>query len=367
MAFNGQFFDGETAKRHEVSLEAGAAGLRISGDTVKNMTWAYDGLKTSSKIIHGQDLRLGHVDYPTARLIIPAGRDSDRVIERAPHLTAGAFSAGRVFRGIGWVAATLLVVIGLLYGLLNLAPRSLAGLIPREWGERIGKQTEQTVVKTARLCTDKAGQRALLKLAGKVASGSPSPPDFSVRVYDMKLMNAFAVTGGRLVLTRGLIETAQSPGEVAGVLAHELGHIAHRHPEAALVRVMGMQLLIAVVTGGGGNDTLGNLAGFATLMSYSREAEREADSFADSILKNAKIDSSGLIDFFKRVKKIEDKLISNETAKSLFSMLSTHPGTQDRIAKLKPLPKGEAIEVLTPIEWRALKNICDKTSKGSKV
>ena len=365
MAFTATFYDGETTARHEVALEVRGAGLGISGNTIKNVIWEYGSLKSSNKTVPGSELRLYKIDNPGARLIVPAGRASERVCEKAPHLSSN-FDIRSAVHAISWVMAIVLVVVGVLYGLLTLAPKSLAGLIPREWREQVGKQTEVTMVKSAKLCNDPAGQRALLKLAGKVASGSKSPPDFSVRVYNIKLMNAFAVAGGRIVLTRGLIKEAQSPGEVAGVLAHELGHVAHRHPEEAIVRVMGLQFLLSVVTGGGDGEMIGNLAGFATLMSYSRDAERDADIFADNVLKTAKIDTSGLIDFFKRVKKMEDKMISNEKVKSLFSMLSSHPGTQERIAKLKPLPKGVAIKVLTPLEWQALKNICGKASKGNE-
>jgi len=182
----------------------------------------------------------------------------------------------------------------------------------------------------------------------------------------MKMMNAFAVAGGRITLTRGLLKEAGSPDEVAGVVAHELGHVGHLHPEAALVRIMGLQLLISLVTGGGDGETLGSLAGFATLLSYSRAAEEEADQFAQKVLDQSKIDTAGLIDFFKRVKKLEGKQRKESKTKSFFSMLSTHPGTDERIAKLKPLPKGVAIEVLTPLEWRALKGICDRKAKGKK-
>ena len=365
MAFTATFYDGETTARHEVMLEVRSTALGISGNTIENVNWEYGSLKASNKVAPGSELRLYKINNPGARLIIPPGRASEMVCEKAPHLSA-SFNIKGVVNAAGWVMVIVLVVVGVLYGLLTLAPKSLAGLIPREWRDQVGKQTEDTMVKSAKLCNNPAGQRALLKLAGKVASGSKSPPDFSVRVYNMKLMNAFAVAGGRIVLTRGLIKEAQSPGEVAGILAHELGHVAHRHPEEAIVRVMGLQFLISVVTGGGDGEMIGNLAGFATLMSYSREAERSADIFADNILKTAKIDSSGLIEFFKRVKKVEDKIISNEKVKSLFSMLSSHPGTQERIAKLKPLPKSVAIKVLTPLEWQALKNICDKTSKGNE-
>jgi len=365
MAVQASFFDGETAANHTVTVDVGASALRISGDSIRNATWGYADLIANQRVKPGEELRLSARPTPGARLIIPAGSASERICERAPQLLGG-FSLQRATRTAGWVAVTVLVVVGLLYGLLNLAPKTVAGMMPLEWREKLGVQTEKTVVKSTRQCVNPAGQRALLRLAGKVASGTTTPPDFSIRVYDMKLMNAFAVAGGRVVLTRGLLKAAETPGEVAGVVAHELGHVANRHPEAALVRVMGIQLLISLATGGGGGDTLGNLAGLATLLSYTRDAEREADEFAQQVLTDAKIDTVGLIDFFKRVKKLQGKIPKDSKIKSLLSIISTHPGTEERIAKLKPLPKGVAIEVLTPLEWQALKNICGKVERGQK-
>ncbi len=365
MAIKAIFFDGETATNHTVMVEAGVSALRITGSSIRNASWVYSDLTTNQPVQPGAELRLSSATAPGARLVIPAGSVSERICERAPHLLGG-FNLQRATKTAGWVAVIILGVVGLLYGLLNLAPKTMAGMMPLEWREKLGVQTEKSVVSSASQCVNPSGQRALLKLAGRVASGTRTPPDFSVRVFDMKLMNAFAVAGGRMVLTRGLLKAAESPGEVAGVVAHEMGHVYNRHPEAALVRVMGIQLLISVATGGGGGDTLGNLAGLATLLSYTRDAEREADAFAQEVLTDSKIGTAGLVDFFKRVIKLQGKSGKDSKVKSLLSIISTHPGTQERIANLKPLPKGVAVEVLTALEWKALKNICANVEEGEQ-
>jgi len=357
------YFDGETATSHAVTVDSGVTALRISGSTIVDATWKYKDLRTNQPVKSGTELRLSASHAPGTRLVIPAGLASERICQKAPQLLGG-FNLQRAKKTAGWVTAIVLIVGGLLYGLLNLAPKTVAAMMPDDWRDQFGEKTEKSVVKSAARCSNRAGQRALLKLAGKVASGTDTPPDFSIRVFNLKMMNAFAVAGGRMVLTRGLLDAAQSPGEIAGVVAHEMGHVKARHPEAALVRVMGIQLLISVATGGGGGETLGSLAGLATLLSYSRDAEREADDFAQQVLTKAKIDTVGLIEFFKRVKKLQGKATSNDQLKTLLSIISTHPGTEERIAKLKPLPKGVAIEVLSPLEWKALKNICSKSAAG---
>ncbi|HFC05090.1 MAG TPA: M48 family metallopeptidase, partial [Rhizobiales bacterium] len=304
MAVQASYFDGQTASNHTVSVDATLTAVRVSGPTIKDFIWSYNDLKAVEKAQSGKPLRLTSSQMPGARLIIPGGQISQRICELSPHLLGG-FHPQKALKTVGWITATILLVGGVLYGTLNLAPKTFAGMIPLQWRENLGRQTEKKVIGHARQCTNPDGQRALLKMAAKVASGSENPPDFSVRVFDMKLMNAFAVSGGRVVLTRGLLKAADNPAELAGVFAHELGHVDHHHPEAALVRVMGLQLLITIVSGGGDGNTIGSLAGFATMMSYSRDAEREADRFAGKVLTKTRIDPVGLIHFFEKVKKLE--------------------------------------------------------------
>ncbi len=363
MASSVQFFDGKTAAVHDVSIDITHQGIRIFGSDVESIIWPYDKLDAVETPHTERPLRLLNVKVHGARLIINSEQDKTRILELAPHLEGGP-NLKRSSKFIAWTAAIIVAVIGLLYGVLNLAPQVFAQMMPDTWRETLGKQTENSLTKSARQCTNPKGQKALLKLAAKVAAGSDNPPDFSVRVYDMKMMNAFAVPGGRMVLTRGLLKAADTPDEIAGVFAHELGHVYHRHPEAALVRILGIQLLVGMFTGGGTGQTIGEVASLATVLSYSRDAERQADSFAQKTMKTAKINPEGLITFFGRVLKLEKKLNSKSgTISTMLNILSTHPGTEDRIKKLKALPKGQGVEVLTPLEWKALKNICNKTRK----
>ncbi len=363
MASSVQYFDGKSASIHDVRIEMAHDGIKIVGSNIQSTVWPYRDLDAIETPHANRPMRLLNVKVHGARLIIQSEQHKNRILELAPHLSGG-LNLKRSGKFIAWTAAILVGVFILFYSILSLAPQTIAKIMPDTWRENMGRQTEQSLVKNARQCTNPAGQKALLKLAGKVAAGSDNPPDFSVRVYNMKLMNAFAVPGGRMVLTRGLLKAADTPDEIAGVFAHELGHVFHRHSEVALVRILGLQLLIGMFTGGGDGQTIGEVAGLATILSYSRDAERQADLFAQTTMEKAKIDPAGLIAFFGRVKKLEEKAKSKSgTLSKVMSLLSTHPGTQDRIKKLKALPKGQAVEILTPLEWKALKNICDETSK----
>jgi beta-barrel assembly-enhancing protease len=143
---------------------------------------------------------------------------------------------------------------------------------------------------------------------------------------------------------------------VAGVLAHEIGHVGHKHPEAQMIRVMGVQVLLSLASGGG--DTFGSAAAMLTILRYSRDAEREADAYARDMLKAAAIDPLGFKAFFESIKK-ETGELEEGTLGKLTSIISTHPMTDERIAAIEPLPAGViARAVLNDADWRALRGIC---------
>ena len=186
----------------------------------------------------------------------------------------------------------------------------------------------------------------------------PDAPPFSVEVVQLPVVNAFALPGGRIIVSGKLIAEAKSPEEVAGVLAHELGHVYYRHPEAQFTRLMGMQLLLTLATGTSGGDALGGLAGLLTILRYSRAAEAQADDFARRLMAEGGIDPSGLRDFFTRMQEKSGGASTGGILSGIGSMLSSHPGTAERIASIKPLPPGKARIVLSAQAFHDLKAIC---------
>ena len=171
-----------------------------------------------------------------------------------------------------------------------------------------------------------------------------------------------------MVFAAGLIEKADSADEVAGVLAHELGHVAYRHPEAAIVRVFGLQMLLSVFTTGQGAETITSLAGVLAVLRYNRAAEYQADAFAVKSLTAANVDPMGLQTFFARMQKMktaakagkqnEDGSSLRKRIEPLTDLFATHPGTGDRIATIKPLSGGTRPAILSEAEWTALRKIC---------
>jgi Zn-dependent protease with chaperone function len=355
--FTTQFFDGKTAvtRTARVQFLPGKLQIEVEGED-KPRSWRYADLEAVEPPRDDTPLRLRFLPDPAARLIVPVGTPIADLLHLAPHLNKG-YSLTRLARFVAIFVLGLLLVAAIGYGVLTIAPQQIAGIMPNEWRHRLGEQTEKAFIKDARHCANPEGMFALTKIARRVASGIEETPEFSVRVYDMPMINAFALPGGKIILTGPLIRQADNAEEIAGILAHELGHVHHRHPEASLVRVIGVQLLLSIATGGGGGDTLGSLAGLVTILRYTRSAEIEADQFAKKTLDRGAIDPLGLRRFFEKLSSKEGSLFDGKIGE-LTNMLSTHPGTKDRIKQFTPLPEGTARPVLSNQDWRALKKIC---------
>ncbi len=369
---NAEFFDGKSAMARLVHARVVGDTLVISQAGTVDVQWPLNSVELVSGGKPGQALRLKlHGDHGS-RLTLPEGNAADVVIAAAPAILTG--HKRRFWKGVG-ISVAVVFALGVAgYATLAVAPQALARFIPDEVVNSFADGLEKSVIKSSKRCDAPAGLDAINKIARRIVSGAEDPPTFSLRVFDIrqagnkKLVNAFALPGGRMVFSAGLIENAGSADEVAGVLAHELGHVALRHPEAAIVRVYGLQMLLSLFTAGQGADSLGSIAGVIAVLRYSREAEAEADAYAVEVMEKANVDPKGLRNFFARLikkntstageAKADDSTSFRKRIEPLTDLFSTHPGTDDRIARLVPRPGGTEPAILSDAEWRALKAIC---------
>jgi Zn-dependent protease with chaperone function len=186
----------------------------------------------------------------------------------------------------------------------------------------------------------------------KKAAGLDAQVD--VAVLDSKIPNAIALPGGRIHLFRGLLDRADSVDEIAGVLSHEMGHVAHRDSLRGLIHAGGASYLLSLLFGdvtGGGSIVL--VSRILIDNAHSREAEMAADDFsAKAMLASGRSPGPmGLL--LKRIEGNERKLPA---------FLSTHPVTDQRLQALqKQVPSRPGAPLLDDEEWRALKEICKTT------
>jgi beta-barrel assembly-enhancing protease len=359
MAVSAHYFDGMTARVQIVEVSENGTSVSFSGAETPYTNWSIKGLHAIDAAVDGQPYRLTHEDKPGARLIIRDAKFIETLISKSAHLKGG-YSGRDIAHIFGWTVGGLAAVAAVGYLAMTLVPDKAAHMLPSSWRNRVGKQMETAMVEGAKLCHTTKGDEALAAMIGNLAEGSPDLPAISVHIYDMDILNAFAVAGGNIILTRALIDKADGPDELAGVLAHEIGHVAHLHPEAQLVRLTGLQVLASVFTGSNGGDMTTNLAFLATVLKFTRQAEAEADAYARDTMVKAKINPLGLKTFFEKILKLEgEKQDGNAALTGLGGIFSTHPGTEDRIKEIQPLPAGiVAKPSLNDEQWKALKDIC---------
>jgi len=172
-------------------------------------------------------------------------------------------------------------------------------------------------------------------------------------------LNAFALPGGFIGAHSGLVIAAQTESELAGVMAHEIGHVTQRH----IARMLGQQrqdillplasLILAALAAKAGSDAaMGVLMGGQGLvvqrqLNFSRDAEREADRVGFQIMEAGGYDTTGIVAFFRRLQNAS-KLYGDLPAG--LSSLSSHPLTQERIsdmqARIREMPKKQRVDSL---------------------
>ncbi len=179
------------------------------------------------------------------------------------------------------------------------------------------------------------GER-LLRHAG------PQPFTYRFHVVASDEVNAFAAPAGHIYLNTGTLLRARNVSELAGVVAHEIGHVAKRHVARNFNRALATNILhrVGVVAAeltagpeaGRAAQNLGGLAAMGYLNTFSREAEHEADAFAVRLMVSSGYDPRGLAAFFETLK--------SEGGKSVPRFLSSHPATSDRIANTRRMIEG---------------------------
>lgn len=273
--------------------------------------------------------------------LLPSPRKYGRVVDRL---------------GLGKAAIAFALTSAAAVAIVLFSPQWLAPLIPASVDNRLGDALVGDF--GGRFCHTQAGDAALKKL---VASLDASPGDLQVEIAKIDMINAVALPGGNVILFDGLVKQAQSPDEVAGVLAHEIGHVRKKHVMQALLRQMGLAVVLGGIDGNSGALVNNMLA-----MSYSRDSEAEADAHSMQVLGQAYISPVGTASFFDRLSRLDGSAGSVNQNADITSYLSSHPLSGSRKAAFeKSIVKGKNYKpALTSAEWNALKSMCTQDRKA---
>ena len=190
---------------------------------------------------------------------------------------------------------------------------------------------------------DEPLRRRLQRLLDNLPADSPLHKyPFTVQLVKNEEVNALALPGGHIVVFSALVKQAESENELAMVLAHELGHFAHRDHLKRLGRGLGLTVAAMLVFGEDSaiSRLMSNLF-LVTESSYSRQQEADADRFGLELLVNSYGHAGGAIDFFARVGK--------KAGRRAPYLLASHPHPEDRIKELQSLIRGNGY----PVEMNA--------------
>ncbi len=360
------YFDGASSARHEVTIEAVPQVLRIlRHDGALVAAWPYGDLRQQTAPEHlmrlrrsgGPELARLEIRDPALIALIDHYADSlDRTGSAERRLRK---------RVVVWtMAAAASLVLVAVYGLPALADR-LAPLIPFRLEQRFGGVMDAQVramlddgksgqpFECGTADAEKAGRAAFDKLMGRMERAAGLPIPLKTAVVRKADANAIALPGGHIYVFDGLIRQSRSPDELAGVIAHEIGHVAHRDGTRSLLQAAGLSFLFGMLLGDFTGGGLVVIAARTVVQSaYSREVEAAADLYGVSLM-------SGIGGDPKALGTILDRIAGKVEPGS--KILLDHPQTKDRIVAINAAADASPSQImplLTPAEWAALKRIC---------
>jgi Zn-dependent protease with chaperone function len=351
------YFDGTSSRRHLVTLTFGDR-LELHEFAETLVEWSYADIRR----VDGPSgiLRLTCLTAPVlARLEIRDAATAAELISRCTQLDENFPGHRGVAAIVGWSLAAAVSIVGVVLFGVPLAADRLAPLVPQAFERRLGDVAEGQVklLFGGEACDNASGQAAFAKLVKTVRESAGLDTSIQAAVVSTPIPNAFALPGGKVYVFNGLLAKAESPDEIAGILAHEFGHLTHRDSTRQLIYNGGTSFLIGLLFGDiTGSGALVFASRSLVTASHSREAEQDADTFAIEVMHRLGRSPKGMGELMFRV-------TGKEVDKSL-SILSSHPLTEDRLTRMsnedRP-PSGPPL--LTPQEWASLKSICASASK----
>jgi len=366
----GWYYDGKTSARHAVTLSLLPSRLDIHGtdDPHLKFSWPLEQLWWAQPPNAQGRARLALQGDNAARLelndpgFIAAIRQSCPAIDKAGKDKGGRRKLAMI---IGVSFASIAIAV---FAAATILPPFLAPLIPASVERTMGEAAVEQVIdlvgllekKKIAVCSADDQHPAMERFRQRLARAAGIKSLLTVTVVNAKMINAFAAPGGQIVVFKGLIDFVHNPEELAGVMAHEIGHLIHLHPTKGMIRHIGLTGTLDLLLAGAGQGIMGTATGLMLRSAYSRDAEREADDAALDILQRANIRTSGVVSVFKR---FSTEL--PELPKSL-KLFSSHPLSQDRAMRLSAQATTTGRDAMSAEDWKSIQNMCDAAEKKKK-
>ncbi len=223
----------------------------------------------------------------------------------------------------------------------------------------LGKQLASEVERQAKIINDPVIAEYVNRVGQNLVRNSDAKVPFTIKVIDSEEVNAFALPGGFFFVNSGLILKADNEAELAGVMAHEIGHVAARHGTRQATRGEIAQLGMIPLIFMGGWTGYGIYQAASVLvpvgfLKFSRAFESEADMLGLEYMYKAGYDPTAFVDFFEKIETLEKRKPG-----TMAKVFSTHPMTDDRIRaaqkNIQELLKAKPEYVLTTSEFNDVK------------
>ena len=249
-------------------------------------------------------------------------------------------------------AVSLVALVALFWGAVDYGSEYAVPLVPHHLQAKLGESVRDELIGEKVLCRGERGLAAINGLANRLARAAGYDHEVTVHIVKGGPLNAFTLPGGVLVFYSDLIDQATDSSQVAGVLAHEIGHAVHFHPIKGLARQFGSELLLRLLTGGYTDlNTLASSGGLLLALRNGRTFEREADATGVKLLEKLGLRADGIASFFEQMMKKEPK-----DAAAIAGIWSDHPPTAERIAATRRPATGKP--AFSDADWKALREVC---------
>ena len=202
----------------------------------------------------------------------------------------------------------------------------------------MGKQYAMEIERQAKIVDDPIIAEYVNRVGQNLVRNSDVKVPVSIKVLETDEPNAMALPGGYFFVNTGLLKLAQNESEIAGVMGHELAHIAARHATRQMTRagIVNLATIPMMILGGGwamyGIYQATNLLIPITFLKFSREFESEADMLGLQYMYKAGYDPNGFVDIFERLESMEKRKPG-----TISKMFTSHPPTGDRIVKVQEI------------------------------
>ena len=358
MEWTGFLYDGQTADRRPVALTLDPPGLRIRLPDGSTQLWPIGELRQTQGRFSSEMLRIEFGTDPAQALLVEQPGFVEAMRRAYPGSNRSLRARGAAMR-LAALCAILIVAGAVAYAWgAPAAADWLAPRVPPAWEVALGNGAATRLAPADRQCTDSVALADLRQLLDRLVAAAPKMPyDFTLVVVRDSVVNALAAPGGFIAVYTGLLRKAGSPEEVAGVLAHEIQHVTHRHSTRAMIREAPLRLALSSISSGTGLETAASVMTSLGSLRYRRGDEAEADRDGMRLLAAAQIEPAGMVTFMRSLDE------GRPDVPRLANYLSSHPRTVERLSQLEAMAaeqNGPTRPVLDEAAWARVRGMCDR-------